>query len=255
MRSTILTAITCPSCDVENAPSAVFCRNCGKELPKQCLVCGTPNPKRANFCKECGRTFIVAPAEEKNAEIAVPLSEFRSAPVEEAPGRENPLPVVGVLAGLTLQDRLVEIREKIAALPLVLKLGIAVGVLAGITSIVAVAIESQSSSTRPTFPSVSGPITYAANVGPFPTSFDCGSTTDWADQMVCHDRSLAETDIQVAAAYIARRDGLSDDDSRRALEVEQSKWLAKRDGCIGFDDPAYCLYVMYHARVFGLENP
>jgi uncharacterized protein YecT (DUF1311 family) len=154
----------------------------------------------------------------------------------------------------TLDDRLANLREKVIALPRAAKIGAAGVMIAVIAAAVAVAVEYQASPMRPTFPSVSGPATYAADSGPFPTSFDCGSTTDWADQMVCHQRSLAQADVRVDAAYSTRLDDLDDAASRLSLQAEQGKWLARRDGCIRMDDPALCLELAYNSRIIALQS-
>jgi hypothetical protein len=47
-------AILCPSCNQPVSKGALFCMNCGGQLPKTCPQCGNLVSDNARFCTTCG---------------------------------------------------------------------------------------------------------------------------------------------------------------------------------------------------------
>jgi len=54
--------VICPSCNIENRPSARFCRGCGTALVQACPACGAAADADQLFCDECGHALADAPA-------------------------------------------------------------------------------------------------------------------------------------------------------------------------------------------------
>ena len=51
----------CPACDHENPPSAKFCHECGRALPRRCPQCKAELAPTMKFCGECGASLSAAP--------------------------------------------------------------------------------------------------------------------------------------------------------------------------------------------------
>src|SRR4029453_14779245 len=59
----------CASCGTQNQPRAVFCEQCGTQLPRACAKCGAAVSAEAKFCQTCGTSLADQPTAQVSAAI------------------------------------------------------------------------------------------------------------------------------------------------------------------------------------------
>ena len=101
----------CPSCRTQNQPRAVFCEQCGRQLPRACAKCGTAVSAEAKFCQACGTSLADQSAAQVDAAVVASdagqsSATSLSAPRADAERRQLTVMFCDLVGSTALSERL-----------------------------------------------------------------------------------------------------------------------------------------------------
>ena len=101
----------CPSCQTQAIPGALFCAQCGTQLPRMCAKCGAAVGVDAKFCHGCGANLAAQPAAPTRAPVITldqrpSTASSASAPITDAERRQLTVMFCDLVGSTALSEQL-----------------------------------------------------------------------------------------------------------------------------------------------------